>query len=107
MELRAHLLTAARAQHAKTMQSTLQEIHESSSTMRTMGALLVPRLERSSIERDLAKAMLVQGESLSDLVFELESALLPLTAGQNVRALARRSSYSDFQVCFVSLESHY
>jgi hypothetical protein len=85
MELRSKLLTAAHAQHAKTVQNTLQEIHESSSTMRTVGALLVPRLVRSSIERDLAKAMVIQGENVSDLVLELETALLPLMAGQNVR----------------------
>ena len=88
MELHAVLVTAAHKQSTATMQTTLQELQESTSTMRTLGALLVPRLGGTSIERDLASAMAVQSESVAELAVELETALVPLVPAANV-CLAR------------------
>lgn len=90
MELHAVLVTAAHKQTTATMQTTLQEIQESTSTMRTLGALLVPRLGGESIERDLASAMAVQGESVAELAEELETALVPLVPAADVRLVFTR-----------------
>jgi hypothetical protein len=88
MELRAMLLAATQAQRALQMQSAITDIRQSTSTIRTMGKLLAPRLRSSSVESDLAHVMLVQGSNVSDLAQALEAALKPSPYGPSVRTLS-------------------
>jgi hypothetical protein len=86
MELRAVLLAATAAQRAARVQSALEDLRESTSTMRTVGAMLAPRLPPRSVERDLAGVMATQGSAASELAQELEAVLKPAVVGAAVRA---------------------
>ena len=77
MELRAVLLAAKNAQQTRSIRSTLNDIRESAITMRTMGALLLPRLPAASVEKDLADGMLAQSGAVATLTHALEAALPP------------------------------
>lgn len=92
MELRAVLLAATQAQRARRMQSTLDDLRQSTSAMRTMGKLLTPRLQARSVERDIAGVMLTQGAAVAELAQELESALEPVTSEASVRGHAHPAS---------------
>ena len=85
MELRAMLLLAQDQQRTQSMRSALNDIRESTITMRTAGALLTPRLAPASVEQDLADVMLTQGGNVSLLSRELEAALAPPAASSLVR----------------------
>jgi signal transduction histidine kinase len=80
MELRAVLLAATHSQRAQSMQTTLHELRQSTTTMRTMAELLTPRVEPESIEGDIASTMLTQGKHVQLLAREMESALQPAAA---------------------------
>ena len=103
MELRAVLLAAAQAQTWRSAQLTLQEVAQSTAALRTMGNMLLPRLEEASVEESMAAAMLAQGGSVAQLTQELEDALQPLSAGPTVRCLTLSMS---IQV-FCCLHVHY
>ena len=77
MELRAVLATAADSARDSYMQETLSEMQQSSSVMRTFGAMLVPRLTSGELDRDMAEAMIVQGGHINTLVGKLKSKLQP------------------------------
>jgi hypothetical protein len=80
MELRAVLLAAAQMQTWRSAQVTLQELAQSTAAIRTMGHMLLPRLEEASVEESMAAGMLAQGGSLAQLAQELEEALQPLSS---------------------------
>lgn len=96
MELRAVLLAAAQAQTWRSAQLTLQEVAQSTAALRTMGNMLLPRLEEASVEESMAAAMLAQGGSVAQLTQELEDALQPLSAGPIVRCLTLSMSTQVF-----------
>lgn len=84
MELRAVLLAVAQVQTWRSAQLTLQEVAQSTAALRTMGHMLLPRLEGASVEESMAAAMLAQGGSVAQLTQELEEALQPLSGGSTV-----------------------
>lgn len=77
MELRAVIAAAASRGRTRHMRETLTEMQQSTRTFRTMGALLLPRLEPGRASRDMAEAMMVQGNHVGDLVTALQTALHP------------------------------
>jgi hypothetical protein len=84
MELKSGLLLAAQLQAWHKAQATLQEVAQSTAVLRTMGHMLLPRLEAASVEKSMAAAMLTQGGSVAQLTQELEEALQPLSGGYAV-----------------------
>lgn len=85
MELRAVLLAAAQLNTWRNAQLTLQEVAQSTAALRTMGHMLLPRLEEASVEESMAAAMVEQGGSVAQLTQELEEALHPLSGSSTVR----------------------
>lgn len=85
MELRAVLLAAAQLNSWRSAQLTLQEVAQSTAALRTMGHMLLPRLEGASVEESMAAAMLEQGSCVAQLTQELEEALHPLSGTSSVR----------------------
>lgn len=82
MELRAVLATAAHSARDDALRHTLSEMQQSSSAMRTFGAMLVPRLTTGHLNRDMAEAMVVQGGHISHLVGRLTRKLQPSMPGK-------------------------
>lgn len=85
MELRSVLLAAAQAAQRADVAAALEEIRDSSATLRTLGHLLRPRLDGGSVEASVADAMATQSANVSALARELEAALQPLSADHTVR----------------------
>lgn len=87
MELRSVLLVAAQAAQRGDVAAALEEIRDSTATIRTLGHLLRPRLDGGTVEASVTDAMLTQSANVSALARELEAALLPLSADPAVRSL--------------------
>ena len=100
MELRSVLIAAAQAAQRADMTAALEEIRDSTATMRTLGHLLRPRLPGESVESSVADAMLTQSAHVAALARELEEALQPLSADPTVR-----SSRPGAQACYLCMHA--
>eukprot|EP00892_Ulva_mutabilis_P011921 jgi/Ulvmu1/9100/UM005_0195.1 len=91
MELRSVLLTAAQVTQRANMSAALEEIRDSTATMRTLGHMLRPRLgDAAAVESSITDAMLTQSAHVAALARELEEALQPLSVDNTVRTAGTR-----------------
>jgi hypothetical protein len=77
IDLRSSLERASHAYRSLKVAGLIGEAKKPLTTLRTLGAMLAPRLEQGEPERDMAEALLAQGESLARVVGQLQAALHP------------------------------
>ena len=77
MDLRSSLEAAGNRIQGDVVQGIVSEVKKPLGTIRTLGAMLAPRLKEGEPERDISEAIMVQGERLGQLVRQLQSALSP------------------------------
>lgn len=80
MDLRAALERAGHTVRQRQMQGLVREVRKPLTTLRTLGAMLAPRLQPGEPERDLSDGIVAQGERLGELVNQLQTALSPPVA---------------------------
>ena len=80
LDLRSALERASNTLRQMQMHGLVQEAKKPLKTIRTLGAMLAPRLNEGEPERDMAEALIAQGESLARVVNQLQAALHPSTA---------------------------
>lgn len=88
MDLRASLERAGHAVRQRQVQGLVLEARKPLSTLRTLGAMLRPRLEEGEPERDMTDGIVAQGARLGELVNQLQAALAPPPAAQTTQPAA-------------------
>jgi hypothetical protein len=89
MDLRAALERAGHAVRHRQVAGLMREARKPLSTLRTLGAMLRPRLGEGEPEADMANGILAQGERLGELVNQLQAALVPPPAAAERAAQGR------------------
>ncbi|GAB4821547.1 hypothetical protein N2152v2_008593 [Parachlorella kessleri] len=77
MDLRATLERAGNISKQRHVRGLVQEARKPLSTLRTLGAMLAPRLQHGDPDRDMAEGIMAQGDRLAELVSQLQTALHP------------------------------
>lgn len=77
LDLRAALERAGHAVRQKQVQGIVRQVRKPLSTLRTLGAMLAPRLQEGEPERDMTDSILAQGQRIGDLVGQLQALLAP------------------------------
>ncbi|PRW56641.1 hypothetical protein C2E21_4621 [Chlorella sorokiniana] len=77
MDMRAALERVGAAVRQRQASALVQEAKKPLSMMRTLGTMLLPRLQPGEPDRDFAQGILEQGTRLSEVVSQLQAALHP------------------------------
>jgi hypothetical protein len=77
LDLRAALERAGHAVRRRQVQGLVREARKPLSTLRTLGAMLAPRLQEGEPERDMTESIMAQGQRLGDIVSQLQAFLAP------------------------------
>ena len=77
LDLRAALERAGHAVRRRQVQGLVQQARKPLRTLRTLGAMLAPRLQEGEPERDMAESISAQGQRLGDIVSQLQVFLSP------------------------------
>lgn len=82
MDLRSVLERSGNAVRQRQLRGLVRQAKQPLSTLRTLGAMLAPRLLHGEPDRDMAEGILAQGDRLQELVSQLQSALHPAALPQ-------------------------
>ena len=77
LDLRAALERAGHAVRRRQVQGLVRQARKPLSTLRTLGAMLAPRLQEGEPERDMTESIMAQGQRLGDIVSQLQAFLAP------------------------------
>ena len=77
LDLRAALERAGHAVRRRQVQGLVRQARKPLSTLRTLGAMLAPRLQEGEPERDMTDSIMAQGQRLGDIVSQLQAFLAP------------------------------
>ncbi|KAL4443615.1 hypothetical protein ABPG75_011352 [Micractinium tetrahymenae] len=77
MDLRAALERAGAAYRQRQASALVQAAKKPLTVMRTLGTMLLPRLQPGEPDRDFAQGILEQGQRLQEVVSQLQAALHP------------------------------
>ena len=77
LDLRAGLERAGHAVRRRQVQGLVRQARKPLNTLRTLGAMLVPRLQVGEPERDLTESIVAQGQRLGEIVGQLQAFLAP------------------------------
>ncbi|KAL4527784.1 hypothetical protein Ndes2526B_g08548 [Nannochloris sp. 'desiccata'] len=77
LDLRAALERAGHAVRRRQVQGLVRQARKPLSTLRTLGAMLAPRLQEGEPERDMTESIMAQGQTLGEIVSQLQAFLAP------------------------------
>jgi len=77
LDLRAALERAGHSVRHRQVQGLVRQARKPLSTLRTLGAMLAPRLQEGEPERDMTDSIMAQGQRLGDIVSQLQAFLAP------------------------------
>jgi hypothetical protein len=77
MDLRSSIESAGHQLQNRMVQGIVSEVRKPLGTLRTLSAMLTPRLREGEPEKDLGEGILAQGQKLGELVMQLQQALAP------------------------------